>query len=88
MEKKYDNNNKGALWISPKDKINENENYPKLSGSIIVDSKEYRISIFKNGYKDVPAKPDYNIALTLKDSVQTPKPAPVQKVVEVDDIPF
>lgn len=63
MERQYNNNNKGALWISPKDKTDEDEDHPKLTGSIMVGNEEYRIAIFKNGDKNTAMEPDYNIAL-------------------------
>ena len=77
----YDNNNKGALWV----RVAKNTGKKFMSGSILVDNKLIKISVFKNDRKQNDNHPDYNIIVNTDDNYK----APVNnKIDDDDDCPF
>ena len=76
----------GALWIR---KTTKGADY--FNGSINIQGKEYKIAIFKNGYKKENKHPDYVVNLL---EAQQQKPTaintPTEQMFDDDDenIPF
>jgi uncharacterized protein (DUF736 family) len=58
MEKKYDNNLKGALW-----KKTSQKGVTFLSGKVQVGGEEYWISVFKKDKQEGSNHPDYDVVL-------------------------
>jgi hypothetical protein len=63
MNKEYDNNNKGSLWLADKKTV---KGEPYFNGNITIENKEYSITMFKND-SDNPKAPAFKI------KVNTPK---------------
>ena len=81
----YDNNNKGALWI----KTAKNTGKKFMSGSIQIDNKLIKISVFKNDRKQNDNHPDYNIIVNTDDNnYKAPVDNNNNNNNDVDDCPF
>jgi len=86
----FDNNNRGAVWGNSKKMT---DNHPDLTGSIMVDGKDYWLSGWKRKEGANPKSPALSLSVTLKDTQQTqsqPTAAPKADsgFDEADDIPF
>ena len=67
----FDNDNRGAVWGNKK-KITDK--HPDLTGSMMVDGKDYWLSGWKRGAGANPNAPALSLSLTIKDSQQHQQP--------------
>lgn len=83
----YDNNNRGALWNNDR---KQSDKHPDLSGSIMIDGKEYWVS----GWKKKPGQGDRAPIVSLsvrpkdyKDNQPAPSQANTAQNID-DEIPW
>ena len=67
----FDNDNRGAVWGNKK-KITDK--HPDLTGSMMVDGKDYWLSCWKRGAGANPNAPALSLSLTIKDNQQHQQP--------------
>ena len=85
----YDNNNRGALWNNDR---KQTDKHPDLSGSIMIDGKEYWVS----GWKKKPGQSDRAPIVSLsvrpkdyKDEQPAGNSGPAKTEIDVnDEIPW
>ena len=66
MNKEYDKNNTGSLWLADKQTI-KGESY--YNGTITIDNKDYSITMFKNN-SDNPKAPKFRLKINEKKESQ------------------
>jgi hypothetical protein len=74
MNKEYDNNNKGSLWLSDKETIKGDKYY---NGDINIEGKVYKITMFKNESNN-PKAPVFKLKVNVPNGqvVQEPSREP------------
>jgi hypothetical protein len=84
----YDNNNRGALWNNDR---KQSDKHPDLSGSIMIDGKEYWVSGWKKKQGQGDRAPVVSLSVRpkdYKDSQPTGSPAPNTAQNIDDEIPW
>jgi hypothetical protein len=84
----YDNNNRGALW---KNDRKQSEKHPDLSGSIMIDGKEFWVSGWNRKPGQTDRAPEVSLSVRpkdYKDSQPAPSTAPQQAQNIDDEIPW
>ena len=81
MNKEYDRNNTGSLWVADKQTI-KGETY--YNGTLTIDNKDYSVTMFKNN-SDNPKAPAFRLKVNDK---QTHKEDNVGVVVKEVDKAF
>jgi len=67
----FDNDNRGAVWGNKK---KTTDKHPDLTGSMMVDGKDYWLSGWKRGAGANPNAPALSLSLTIKDNQQHQQP--------------
>ena len=67
----YETNNRGAVWGNKK---KTTDKHPDLTGSVMVDGKDYWLSGWKRGAGANPNAPALSLSLTIKDNQQHQQP--------------
>ena len=84
----YDNNNRGALWNNDR---KQSDKHPDLSGSIMIDGKEYWVSGWKKKQGQGDRAPVVSLSVRpkdYKDSQPTGSPASNTAQNIDDEIPW
>jgi len=85
----FDNNNRGALWNNDR---KQSDKHPDLSGSIMIDGKEYWVSGWKKKEGQSDRAPIVSLSVRPKDyKVEQPSgnSGPAKPAVDVnDEIPW
>jgi len=79
----YDNNNRGALWNNDR---KQSDKHPDLSGSIMIDGKEYWVSGWKKKPGQNDRAPIVSLSVRPKDYKDNqPAPSQTNAAESVDD---
>ena len=81
MNKEYDREKTGSLWVADKKTI-KGETY--YNGTLTIDNKDYSVTMFKNN-SDNPKAPAFRLKVNDK---STEKNENISVVVKKEDAPF